>query len=127
MDPRATLRAERHSARFNLRSRSVFTSTGGETAPTAPRRNSIPTNVETPNKRKIKNKIKNVVSTVSTAAARMPENESIERKRVSRSVTTKEKRMSGTKTRKGTAPRSAAKRGGLEPLPTKERHRKSAA
>src|SRR5260370_815155 len=56
MEPRATLSAERHSARFNLRSRSVFTSRAGETAPIAPRRNSIPTNVETPNKRKPSNK-----------------------------------------------------------------------
>src|SRR6266853_3912228 len=83
MDPVATLRAERLSARFNLRSRSGCTWSGGETAPAAPPRNSIPTKVETPNRRKMKKRIRKVVSTVRTAAARIPAKEKRERNKAS--------------------------------------------
>src|SRR6267154_1810591 len=87
MDPTATLRAERLSARFNLRSRSVCRWRAGETAPTAPRRNSIPTKVEIPNRRKTKKRIRKIVSTVRTAAARIAAKDSMERNSASRSVT----------------------------------------
>src|SRR5205809_7954764 len=86
IDPIATLRAERLRARFNFRSRWVRAWRAGHTAPTAPRRNSIPTKVETPKSMKMKKRIRKVVSTVRTAAARIPAKDSIARKNASRYV-----------------------------------------
>src|SRR3989442_13554138 len=60
MDPVATLKAERLSARFSFRSRSVRAWRMGQTAPMAPRRSSIPTNVEKPNRRKRKKRTRKV-------------------------------------------------------------------
>ena len=85
--PTATETAARLKALVKRRSREFSTSTGGEIAPRDPRRNSSATKVAMPNIRKIKKRIRNVVSTVSTAEAKIAAKESMARKSASRSVT----------------------------------------
>src|SRR5215472_7223863 len=78
MEPTATPSDARLSERFSLRAVSRCAQTG-VMAPTAPRRNSNPMNVEIPHKRKRKNSVRNSVSTVRMAAARMAANERMRR------------------------------------------------
>src|ERR1700751_201373 len=83
--PAATLSAARIRARANWRSWAGCAN-GGVTAPFPPRRISMPTNVATPNNRKMKKRTRNEVSTVKIAAARIAENARMARKKASRSV-----------------------------------------
>ena len=123
MAPAATLSAARISARASWRS-CAGCANGGTTAPFPPRRISMPTNVATPNNRKMKKRTRNEVSTVKIAAARIAENARMARKKASRSVAALYKRTSITNSRKCTAPSSAAKSEGFVEVATNAREKK---